>query len=225
MSILSSMQRLRVNETLAALAALGALTAIAVSTCEWPPSGNRRIHEAIGQALARQALGLLGSSGQITVITRDTVAFKQPASEILLESLKSEVRKVRATSVKTLELQVDPLRPVQVPPGDFFELIRKASSGDVIVSLMGPPFLTEEQHVQLGAIKPRIVAFCSGNLADYIDLRVLFDQQLLHAAVVSRPNAPGSSSNPEKPQQSFEQLYAIVTATNPAPIPLPMASQ
>ena len=154
----------------------------------------------------------------VLVYALDADAAQHASSRALLEA-------GRATSVKTLELQVDPLRPVQVPPGDFFELIRKASSGDVIVSLMGPPFLTEEQHVQLGAIKPRIVAFCSGNLADYIDLRVLFDQQLLHAAVVSRPNAPGSSSNPEKPQQSFEQLYAIVTATNPAPIPLPMASQ
>ena len=159
------------------------------------------------------------------MITRDTTAFRQPAADILLGSFKKEVRKAHATIAATQLIQVDPLRPVQVPSGDFVELIRKAPSGSVIVSFMGPPLLTEEQRSQLGAIKPRIVAFCSGNLADYIDLRALFDQQLLHAAVVSRPNAPGSTSNPEKPQQSFEQLYITVTATNPSSIPLPMASQ
>jgi len=215
------MQNSRATDIVAGLATVGALAAAALFICEWPPSVHRDIHEAIGQALAKEATDLLGDGGQITVITRDTTAFKQPAAEILLDSFKREVRRVSAASVKTLALQVDPLKPVQVPPGDFFELIRKGTQRDVIVSLMGPPFLTEEQHAQLGEIKPRIVAFCSGNLAEYIDLRTLFEERLLHAAVVSRRNDPGSASNPEKLRESFEQLYIRISATNLASLPVP----
>src|SRR2546426_12280192 len=103
------MQNSRVTETIAGLITLGAV-AVIFSTRGWPPSVNHTIHEAIGRALAREAVGLLSDGGQITVITRDTATFKQPAAEILMEGFKREVRRERAATVKTFELQVDPLK-------------------------------------------------------------------------------------------------------------------
>src|SRR5207249_10552895 len=139
------------------------------------------------------------------------VAFKQPAADIQLNSFKKELRRGGGTIAATQLIQVDPLRPLEVPPGDFFEWIRKAPPGSVIVSFMGPPLLTEEQRSQLGVIKPKIVAFCSGNLPDYVDLRALFDRQLLHAAVVSRRNSEPPPSKAKAWTGSFDQLYMTAT--------------
>lgn len=197
-----------------------ALVAIWWFNGERGPRVDSKLHAAIGKALARQALDLSGGSGQITVITRDTEAFKQPAIDILLESFNREIRRGNGAVAATHLIQVDPLRPIQVPPGDFFEWIRRAPAGSVIVSLLGPPLLPEEQVNQLGAIKPRIVAFCPGNLVDYVDFRMLFERQLLHAAVISRPNVPSSQLNAVGRPQSFDQLYARVTANNLSALPV-----
>ncbi len=211
----------RAVEIVSGLTTLGALAVIILFTGEWPPSTHRKLHEAIGHAMARQALSLSDNGAHILVIARDTVAFKQPAADIQLNSFKKELRRGGGTIAAMQLIQVDPLRPLEVPPGDFFEWIRKAPPGSVIVSFMGPPLLTEEQRSQLGVIKPKVVAFCSGNLTDHLDLRTLFDQQLLHAAVVSRHGSPGVSLNSQKQAESFDQLYMSVTAANLTSLPAP----
>lgn len=184
------------------------------------PSVNPKPHQAAGYILAQQALTLLKPGGTLTVIARDTSVFKNPASDILLNSLRKTVQQAHAAMGPLQLLQVDPLRPVEVPGGDFFELIRKAPKGSVIVSLMGPPLLSETQRRQLTEINPAIVAFCAGSLAEQVDLRTLFDQGLLHAAVVSRRTPVLGPSPPRDLRGWFDQWFVAVTAANAANIPL-----
>ena len=179
------------------------------------PSFNPRPHEASGWVLGQQALSLLKPGGPVVVIARDTAAFKNPASDVQLASLKKTLRAAGVSVTKLQALQVDPLRPVEVPPGDFFELIRKTPKGGVIVSLMGPPVLNETQRKQLGEIKPRIVAFCSGSSPENVDLRSLLEQGLLQAAVVSRTGTR-SSAHPKDLQGWFDGSFLAVTAANAA---------
>jgi hypothetical protein len=193
---------------------LGALGTIALTSAGgFPPRVDSKPHEAAGWAMARQALTLRKDGGQIVVITRDTSAFKNPAADIQLASFTKELRKAKVTISRIEALQVDPLRPVEVPPGDFLEWIRKAPEGSVIVSFMGPPLLNRAERAQLKEIKPHIVAFCSSSLPDRSHLRVLFEQGLLHAAVVSR-RTPPSSAKPHGLQGWFDHAFVTVTAAN-----------
>lgn len=206
------MRSRKCTEVIAAVVASAALAIIVLSSCEFAPRVDRKLHAEIGRALAREALSLLGQGGQITLITRDTEAFRQPALDVLLDSFKREVRRAQAVIAGTQLIQADPLRPVEVPSGDYFELIRRSSGEHVIVSLLGPPLLTEEQRSKLGRVKPKIVAFCSGGLAENIDLPRLLEAGLLHSAVVSRPVSQIAVTNPSKTPNSFEQLYTTVRA-------------
>jgi len=207
------------TEIMAALSACAAWAAISFSTSEFTPRIDRKLHQATGRALAFEALGILKPGGRITLITRDTATFPQPAMDILLDSFTREIRRAGAVVASTHFVQVDPLRPVEVPPGDFFELIRRASAEHVIVSFMGPPLLSEEQRNQLGRVKPKIVAFCSGNLAENIDLSRLFDAGLLHAAVVSRRGSSAAGDTPRKIPEAFDDLYTTVTARDLSKLP------
>ena len=56
-----------------------ALAAIFLSSWEFGPRVDRKLHSEIGRVLAKEALSLLRPGGQITVITRDTETFPQPA--------------------------------------------------------------------------------------------------------------------------------------------------
>ncbi|MGA2662387.1 MAG: hypothetical protein ABSH34_33315 [Verrucomicrobiota bacterium] len=200
---------------IAGLVVLGASAAILISLRGgFPPRPNPKPHQAAGWMMARQALGLLKPGGQIIIVTRDTAAFKNPATEIQLASFKKELRKTRAVIGSIRAIQIDPLKPVEAPPGDFFELIRHAPGESVIVSFMGPPLLSETQAGQLGAAKPGIVAFCSGSLADQLDLRWFFERGLLQAAVLSRRNP--LASQPKDLQGWFDRSFlAVTTADDP----------
>ena len=120
----------KVIQSLAGLVTLGAAASLCLTLqggCD--PRLDPRPHEAAGWFMAQQALRHLQPGGQVVVITRDTRTFKNPATEVLLAGLLKTLRKARVTVGSITSLQVDPLRPVEVPPGDFQELIRKASWG------------------------------------------------------------------------------------------------
>src|SRR5687767_7849330 len=206
------MRNRRSTEIITLLSSAAALVTLFLSSCELPPRTDRKLHASIGKALAKEALRLLGTGGQITVITRDTEAFPQPALDILLASFERAVRREDVIIAEVQSVQADPLRLVDVPPGDFYELIRRSKSGYVIVSLLGPPLLTADQQNKLGRVQPRIVAFCSGTVAETVDLRKLFQAGLLHAAIVNRPASPLAPSGPSKSPHDFDQLYKVVVA-------------
>jgi hypothetical protein len=200
--------------TVAGLVTLGAAAAVFFSRPgALPPGIDPHPHQAVGTVLAQQALRLLQPGGQLILIVRDTAAFPNPASDIQLASFKRTIRTANAPITSILALQVDPLRPVEVPPGDFFELIKKTPKGSVIVSFMGPPLLSPEQCLRLKEIKPAIVAFCSGNLPQRLNLKAFFEQGLLHAAVVSR-HAPLATPPSQGLQGWFDQSFLAITPSN-----------
>ena len=219
-----SLQNMRDSKTIGVIAGMTALGAWGLiyltARGGFGPGINPKPHEAAGYVLAQQALTLLKPGAQITVIARDTSAFKNPASDILLNSFRRTIQRSHASIGALQLLQVDPLRSVEVPAGDFFELIRKTPKGSVIVSLMGPPLLSETQRKQLGEINPAIVAFCSGSLCEQVDLSTLFDQGLLHAAVVSRHTPAAAAAPPGNLHGWFDQWFIAVTAANVSNIPL-----
>jgi hypothetical protein len=206
---------------LAGLTVLSAWGVAYVSIRPWGPRLDGRPHEATGRVLAQQALALLQPGGQVAIIARDTSVFRNPASDRQLAGFRQALAKGGARIRATHALQVDPLRPVEVPPGDFLEIIRSTPKGDVIASFMGPPLLTPAQQRQLGEVKPAIIAFCSGRLPELVNLRALFDQGLLHAAVVEKPATPPASPRSGAPREASDSPFLAVTATNLAALPVP----
>ena len=196
----------------AGLTTVGAWVALFFFTWELPPRVASGPHEAVGWMLAQEALRLRTEGGPIIVIARDTTEFKQPAMDVQLRSLTRAIRQGQTTIAAFKAIEVDPLRVVEVPAGDFMELIRKVPAGSVIVSSMGPPLLTGQQRLQLGPIRPKIVAFCPGNLPDRVDLREVFAQGLLEVAIVSRRNPP--RSHPGNLRACYDQFFQTITASN-----------
>ncbi len=168
--------------------------------------------------MAQQALRLLQPGGQLILIARDTAAFKNPATDVQLASFRKTLRKARVSVGSIQSLQVDPLRPLEVPSGDFQELIRKAPKGSVIVSFMGPPpLLSPVQRQHLGESRPAIVAFCPGSVPERVNLPALFEQGLLQTAVVSRRNRAAAPATPNGGLQGwFDQEFVGITSGDAA---------
>jgi hypothetical protein len=172
-------------------AAAVAAVALVATYIPLPPSAETAIPERIGREMAHETLRLRGGNGRVTVLVRDTAEFPQKAVDVALASFEAELGRNGAKADVVRKFQVDPLRMVQVPPGDFFELMRRAKAGEVLVSFMGPPLLSEEQRAALGTIQPRVVAFCPGYLPRYINLPLMVERGLLHGGIVARADASG----------------------------------
>jgi hypothetical protein len=84
----------------------------------------------------------------------------------------------------------------------------------VIVSLMGPPVLSDTELKQLGEVKPTVVALCSGPVREQVDLRSLFSQGLLQAAVVSKRPALCKVSQSSNEREVFNSRFVEVTSGN-----------
>ncbi len=199
------MRNRKATDIVSILVASAALVTMVLFSWDFRLPVDRGLHSEIGRALAKEALSLARPGAEMVVITRDTEAFPQPALDILLKSFQREIGRTGHITITTQSLQLDPLRPVDVPPGDFYELIRRSNSERIIVSLLGPPALTEEQRATLGSVKPKIIAFCSGNLAESLDLQELFKAGLLHVALINRRPAAGAADS-----STFNGLYTVV---------------
>ena len=189
-----------------------------LSSHKTPPKVDPRPHLALGQALAEEAIKLAGNGGRITLITWDLSTLKNPAAEEQVKGFHRTLRKANLTLVTTNVFKLDPLRLIRVPAGDFLDVIRKQSEGDVIASFLGPPLLTREQRAKLGDKKPRIVAVCSGGMPRQIDLKELFAQNLLQVAIINRP-LPGPNPSSDDLREWFDSLYQVVTAANLSALP------
>jgi hypothetical protein len=162
----------------------------------------------LGRTLAAESLKLLKPGGKLTIIARDTDVFPQPAMALALSTLQKELHRAGAEIRSTQLVQLDPIRPSAVPSGDFYELLRRLPDGEVIVSLLGPPVLSEEQKEKLGRPRARVAALCTGTSEN---TEALFASGLLYVAIINKPAASSAQGN------SFEQLYTIVRA-DPKPL-------
>ena len=182
-----------------------------------PPGIDRALHKTVGQVMASEAIKLLDSSGRIIVVARAKEPFEVPAAAAQLDAFMRAVEKSGKTATQRL-LKVDPLRVTGVPPGDFLDVIRQAKPNDVVVSFLGPPLLSDDQLRRLGAKRAHIVALCSGAMPTQVDLRRIFDTQLLRTAVISRTNAPAQATATDA-NGAFNQMFAVVTLANLTELP------
>ena len=197
----------------------GSVAFLILSLRATPPPVDPRPHEALGQILAEEAAKALSSGGRLTVITRDPLSARIPAAEFQVKSFYRALQKLHVTPAATNLVQLDPLRLVRVPPGEFVDLMRRQSEADVIVSFLGPPVLTAQQTARLGDKRPRIPAVCSGATPQQVNLRDVFDQNFVQAAIISREQ-PGPAPSPtSSPRECFDSLYKLITRANLSELP------
>jgi len=204
----------RLIQGLAALVTLGAAaTGWLFLGNGFGPSFDSAPHRAAGAALAREAARALKPGGHLTVLARDTSVFGNPAADTLLSAFQDTLRISHQPAATVRLFKVDPLRRVEVPPGDFAEILRKSPPEDVVVSFLGPPWLDENQRGRLGSKHPTVVAFCPGHGADIQGLPDLFRAGLVESAIISRATTRQDHAG-GGPAAAFDHAFQVVTAAN-----------
>ena len=186
-----------------------------------PPPPEKKAHEAVGRMLAEEAGKMLGAGGRITVLARDTTVFANPAADFELKGFAAAARELKLPVAATNWVRLDPLRAVRVAPGEFFTLLGKLYEGDVVVSFLGPPLLSADERAKVADKKVRIAAFCPGDLPRQVNLKELFEQNLLHAAVIDRAAPPTARPSENDARAWFQHFYRLITPTELSDLPAP----
>lgn len=213
----------KIKAVLAMLAIGGAFAWLYLFYNPLTPGIDHQPHEALGEVLAQETIKLLGTGGKVIIISRDTHTFPNPASDTQLKRFEQVLKKGGVKAGTLHLLKMNPIGLMMVPPGDFLEIIKKGSDADVIVSFLGPPVLSDEQIAKLGNKRPKIIAVCSGEMPARINLKQMFDEKLLRAAVLSRKNPPARSAGSSS-RDHFEQWFWLATPANVAELPMPTVS-
>lgn len=194
-----------------------ALGVLGYTLVPFPPGIEAGPFRELGARLAKEAAALRAPGSRVVLVTRDNTQFKTPAYEAMTAGFLQAFAKSGGQPPNVRVLKVDPLRVVSVPPVEYVELFRRLEDQDVIVSFLGPPQLDAGQLASIGQRRPRVLAVCSGNLPRQLDLKRLFDDKLLHLAVLSRMDAPAAA-------KTFEDRFRVVTAANLNDLPMPRAA-
>src|SRR5882762_220722 len=182
----------RARPIVAAIVTLVSILVLFISLHGFGPRFDIAAHKALGRMVAEEALKARGSAGRITVLARDTSTQENPYAEAELKTLQQTLKKARGVMTTTRLLKLNPIRLIAVAPGDYFEILRKASENDVVVSLVGPPVLSDSDAAKLGEKHAKVIAVCAGWTPRQVDLRRIFEQGLLTAAIISRPDPTSS---------------------------------
>ena len=193
------------------LAALGSLY---LSLIGLPPRVDARPHEALGEAMAREALQQRAPGGRILLVRRDTSLYPNPAAEAQIRTFDRALRKAGANVAATTVVKMDPLRVVSVPSADFHVLLEKATESDVIASFLGPPVLTPGQLAKLGSKRPKVVALCIGEMPRQTDLKRRFDEKLVQTAILNRRDVASAAPTSDAPQAWFDHFFVVATEAN-----------
>jgi hypothetical protein len=185
------------------------------------PNVELRPHLAVGEAMADLAAKAAGSEGRITLIAVDTSVTDWPAAEAQLKGFFRALRRANLQVSATNLIKLDPIRLIRVPSQEFVRLMRKQTPTDVIVSFLGPPVPTPEEMAQLSQKHARVIALCSGDMPRQINLKALFDQQVLDTAVISRRDSPAGLPRTENTSDWFTHFYEVVTSRTAAELPVP----
>lgn len=175
-------------------------------------------HLGIGEALAGQVTKL-GNGGRITLIAPDTAAGKFPGAEVQLRAFHRSLERANLKVAATNLVKLDPNRLVRVPPGDFVDILRKLTDADVVVSLLGPPVLNADQKARLGNGRPKIIAICAGDMPKQVNLKAIFADNLLQAAIVSRPSPGLALPASDGSADWFDHFFLWITPQNLADLP------
>ncbi|HEX2972005.1 MAG TPA: hypothetical protein VHP11_06710 [Tepidisphaeraceae bacterium] len=204
----------------ATLVILGAVVFLYLSMSPSAPIVEHRPFEALGQVAAEEAQKLIGNRGRIALITRDTDLYPNPQMDYICDAFYKAAAQMKLTLVSTNRLKIDPLNATRVPLGDYQALFMKLSERDVIVSLMGPPPVTSpEDRAKIPEKRPKVVALCLGTIPRQINLRALFAQNLLHTAIINRPNPETALPKSGDPHAWFDHFYEIMTPSNQNDLP------
>jgi hypothetical protein len=179
-------------------------------------------HKASGKILAAEALKLRGSGGKILVISQDTSGERNPYADAQFRAFNNALRKNGASISTNRTLRLNSIRLITVPATEFIALFKKSTENDVIVSLLGPPILAEAQIANLPEKRAKILAYCPGSIPRQLNLRRAFDQSIVTAAVISRPD--GSRIGGNTPLETFNRSFSVITAANLSELPMVASS-
>lgn len=212
---------MRMRQIKIALSLLLMAVAVAVLAFRYyqpTPKIEARPHLGLGESLAER-VAKLAAGGRITLIAPDIATGKFPGAEAQLRAFFPALERAGLQVAATNFVKLDPNRLLRAPPGDFAEILRKLADTDVVVSLLGPPVLNAEQKARVGDRHPKIIAICSGDMPKQVNLKTLFADGFLHAAIVSRPSPALTLPASDSPADWFNHYYLWITPQNLADLP------
>ena len=177
-------------------------------------------YDTLGAVAAEETAKLLGNKGRVLVMARDTGAEKNPSVEAELKAFRRTLKKHAGLSQVTERILATPMLMMAtgggVPPDQLFKALETHANVGALVLFCGMPPLADPELETLKKHGVKTVVVSSFHPG----YRRLLEQQVIHLAIVPRPDAPAPGAQPPQTlRERFDQDFMIVTPADAARLP------
>lgn len=171
---------------------------------------------ALGEVAADQVASLLGGKGSIVIVVWDNKYFASPTSDAQLSTLSKQAKKAGLTIAGTEVVKPDSpaiLGLNTLSPEQFFDVVRRHSDADAIVSFICLPPLNDTEIAQLSGRLPKCAVIA---VRPEQKLKGLFQRGIIQLAILLRAN-PSMSGSPKSTREWFDRYYQVVRSDSELP--------
>lgn len=203
----------RTKDTLVATLAVAAVVVSVYFTfANRSPKIDLDPYEVLGVVAAEETAKLLPDKGRVLVMARDTGADKNPSVEAQLKAFQQTLKKHPGLSQVTVPILATASLMMAtgggVPPDQLFQALEAHPDARAVVLLCALPALSDAELATLKRHGAKLVVVSSFRP----DYRRLLEQNLLHIAIVPRPEGPPPDAKPPRTlRERFDREYVIVT--------------
>jgi len=225
----STNRKVRLAKVLSIAVILACSISIYGTMCSGRPKFDKRPILEAGQMIGEETLKLIGRKGNVVVVTMDNRYGKLQVNEFRRTIEKQPGAEMTAVEYVTNDQLAKGAMGSALSSETFLKLIQKFSDVSAIVSLVGPPVLTDQEISRLDTKIPKVVVFAPLGFG----IRKLLEEQVVQVAIVPRvtplmaSTLPGTATT-AAPPQAGERYYEVVTPqtiqTRPVfepPVPIP----
>src|SRR6266850_877425 len=202
----------------------GGAVAVIIASCTWiyftqvkAVKYHVGLHQRVGEVMAEQTAALIGKKGRVVTIAIDTREWPELKTQLM--AYRQTLKKLGNYQVREYEMDAKDQPKYGLGSGlsgrRYVRTVKKNENADLFVSFVGAPKLTDEEAAELTR-KPRLIA----ETRSPDNLPKLFENQLLHVAIVSRFQFPAPGGiKPRNAEDWFAKRYQIVTSDMVSKLP------
>jgi hypothetical protein len=203
------------NKPVKVFVAIVALAAAAISVYFATSSGTPKIdlstYSVLGAVTAEETAKLLGNKGEVLLVSHDTGAYKNPSVEAQVKAFKDTLKQRGGFTVTVEKVPVTAMVMLAtgggVPPDQLFKALKAHPNAAALVLFCRFPQLPDSEMEELkkyGAKKVVVSSF-------YPDYQRLLDRQVLHLAIVPKPEAVATGTA-KTVRELFDQEFMVIGA-------------
>jgi hypothetical protein len=205
-----------IKTVVAVLAVAAAVVSVYLATASRAPKIDLGPYSVLGAVTADETAKLVGNKGEVVLMSPDSGTYKNPSVEAQVKAFRDTLKQRGSFNLVVEKFPITPMLMLAtgggVPSEELFKALKVHPNAAAFVLFCRFPQMPDSELEELKKHSVKMVAVSSF----YPDYQRLLDRQLLHLAIVPRPDSADTASG-KTVRERFDQQFLVIGPQARAP--------